>query len=110
MAEKCYICEKGLLARKKVDYMFLGENLGKFEAEVCPVCGEQFFNEKTSLEVERIAKKQGLWGIEAKTKIAEVGNSYAIRINKKILDFMELKKGEEVTLMPESKKRLIVAV
>ena len=40
--------------------MFLGENLGKFEAEVCPVCGEQFFNEKTSLEVEKIAKKQCL--------------------------------------------------
>jgi len=47
MAEKCYTCEKGNLIKKKVDYIFLGKNLGKFEAEVCPVCGEQFFNEKT---------------------------------------------------------------
>lgn len=108
MAEKCYICEKGNLEKKKVDYIFIGENLGKFEAEVCPVCGEQFFNEKTSLEVEKIAKQRGLWGMEAKTKIAEVGNSYAIRVNKKIMNFMNLKKGEEVTLIPESKNKLVI--
>ncbi len=108
MAENCYICEKGKLIKKKVDYVFLGENLGKFEAEVCPICGEQFFNENTSLQVEKIAKKRGLWGMEAKTKIAEVGNSYAIRINKKIVDFMKLKKGEEVTLIPESDKKLVI--
>lgn len=31
--------------------------------------------------------------MESKTKIAEVGNSYAIRVNKKIMNFMNLKKG-----------------
>ena len=107
---KCYICGKAELVRKKIDYIFLGENLGRFEAEVCNAFHEQFFDEKTSIDVEKIAKSKGLWGIEAKTKVAEVGNSYAIRINKKIIDFMSLKKGEEVRLIPESRNRLVMVV
>jgi len=107
---KCYLCEKGTLHKKKVDYVLLGEDFGKFDAEVCDKCGEEFFDEKVSMATEKIAKEKGLFGIEARTKIAEVGNSYCIRIPKKIFEFMSLKKGEEVLLIPENKKRLVIDV
>jgi len=110
MSEKCYICEKGNLVKKEVDYLLLGENLGKFAAEVCDTCGEQFFDEEASKKIEVVAKKRGLWGLESKSKIAKVGNSYAIRINKRIAEFLDLKKGEDVSIIPENKHKLLIQV
>ena len=104
----CYICGKGKLERKKVSYLLLGEHLGKFEAEVCGVCGEQFFDEKADKEITRAAKEKGLWGIMTKTKIGQAGSTLDIRLPKKIIEFLNLKKGEEVTIYPDGKKRLIV--
>ena len=105
---KCYLCEKGNLKTKKIDYVLHGTFLGKFEAEVCDKCKEIFFSGKTSKKMTKSAKEKGLWGIEAKTKVGVVGNSLDIRITKKIADFLNLKKGTEVTIYPENKKRLII--
>ena len=44
------------------------------------------------------------------TKINKVGTSIAVTINKKISEFMKLKKGEDVFVYPESKNKLIVEV
>ena len=53
-------------------------------------------------------KSKKLWGMEAKTKIGQAGSILDIRLPKKIIEFLNLKKGEEVSIYPESKKRLIV--
>ncbi len=105
---KCYMCEKGELKQKKVPYNLYGMKIGDFEAEVCGVCGEVFFSEETSRKITQANKQKDLWGIGATTKIREAGSTLDIRLPKKIIEFLNLKKGEEVTIYPESKKRLII--
>jgi YgiT-type zinc finger domain-containing protein len=107
---KCYICEKGELKKKKVDYSLYGESLGKFEAEVCTKCGDTFFSEETSDKITLVAKKKGLWGLEAKTKIGQSGSTLDVRLPQKIIAYMKLKKGKEVTIIPESKHKLVLTV
>ena len=46
--------------------------------------------------------------IAAKTKVNILGNSMAITINKKIVDFLGLKKGEEVFVYPKNKHQIII--
>lgn len=108
--QKCYICEKGNLEQKKVPYMLLGEKIGMFDAEVCNYCNEIFFNEETSRKITAATKAKGLWGIGARTKIGQSGSTLDIRLPKKIIDLLGLKKGEDVMIYPESKKRLIVEI
>jgi len=110
MAEKCYICEKGDLTRKKADYKLYGMSLGKFNAEVCNTCGETFFDEVESKKMTEIAKKKGLWGLQTKTKIGQAGTTLDIRLPKRIIDFLNLKKGKEVEIHPEGKNRLVVSI
>ncbi len=97
---KCYECENGKLEKKKINYKIYGVNVGMFEAEVCDKCGETYFSEKT--------KKLGLWGLESRTKIGVVGTTLDLRFNKKLIEFLKLKKGQEVMIYPESNERFIV--
>ena len=103
-------CEEcgGKVVKKKIDYIYLGENLGKFDAEVCTKCNEQIFDEETFDKIESLAKSKGLWGLAGKSKVSQIGNSVAVTINKKIAGFVNLKKGEEVRVYPESKNRIII--
>ena len=105
------ICEecRGKIIHKIVDYILLGENLGKFPAEVCTKCGEQVFDEEVSEKIDIIAKQKGLWGLQAKTRVGKIGNSFNVLINSKIAKFLELKKGEEVVVYPESKNKLVIS-
>lgn len=106
------ICEEcgGKIIHKKVDYILLGQNLGKFPADVCTKCSEQVFDEDVSEKIDVIAKQKGLWGLQAKTRVGKIGNSFNILINSKIARFLELKKGEEVTVYPESKDKLVITI
>ena len=104
---KCYICEKGNLNRKQVDYKLHGVSLGKFDAMVCDRCDETFFDEKTSRKMTRIAKDKGLWRLEAETSVTQSGSSLAIRIPKKIAQFLNLKKGTLTRMHPEENKLII---
>ena len=106
------ICEEcgGKIAKKKAIYIFLGETLGKFPAEVCTKCGEQVFDEEVTRQISDITRKKGLWGLNDKTKINQIGGSVGITITKKIADFLEIKKGEEVLVYPENKKRLVIQI
>jgi hypothetical protein len=106
--EKCYLCEKGSLAKKKVPYEVLDEKVGMFDAEVCNSCDEIFFDEETSKKITAATKAKGLWGLGSKTKIGQAGSTLDIRLPKRIIDLLGLKKGEDVTVYPESKRRLIV--
>ena len=92
---KCVICE-GKTTKKSVDYEEFGISLGRFDADVCKKCGEAYFDEKTAGTIQQKSKQLGLFGLSRKTKIAEVGNSIAIRIPKDIATFLGLKKGVEV--------------
>ncbi|MBI2110195.1 YgiT-type zinc finger protein, partial [Candidatus Woesearchaeota archaeon] len=65
------ICEEcgGKIVKKQIEFSMYGVKLGSFPAEVCTKCGEEVFDEKTSLEIESIAKKKGLFGLARKVKI-----------------------------------------
>jgi len=107
--EKCPECN-GKLEKKNVDYILLGKNLGKFEALVCNNCGEEIFNEEASDKIEKKAKELGLWGLYAKVKVNQVGNSIAVTVTKPIAEFLDLKKGKDVLIYPEDKHKLILEI
>jgi len=109
MLEKCPECN-GKMSRKRVDYVLLEKNLGTFEAWVCNKCGEQLFDEEASDRIDEKAKKLGLWGLQAKVKVNQVGNSIAVTVTKPISEFLNLKKGKDVIIYPEDKHRLIIEV
>lgn len=96
----------GNLDKKKVPYVFLGENIGTFEALVCVHCGETLFESAASDKIEAEVKRRGLWGLRARTKVSEVGNALDVRIPKTLAQFLSLKKGKEVILEPVDKNRL----
>ena len=106
------VCEEcgGKIVKKKVEHYYLGEFIGNFSAEVCQKCGETVFDEDVSKKMTEIVRKKGLWGLGARTKVGRVGTSLDVKINKKIADFMGLKKGEEVTIYPENKNKLIITI
>lgn len=103
------ICEEcgGRLEKKQVEFIMYGVNLGKFPAEVCTKCGEEVFDEKTSEEIDKIAKEKGLWGLAKKIKIVKIGNSLAVRIPKSISQFLGLKEGKEALIRPDKNKIVI---
>ena len=105
---KCPICEKGELKKKVVPYKIYGIELGKFPANVCSKCDEQWFDKETALEIERLEKEKGLFGMTKKSKISYSGNSLIIRIPKDVVKFMNLKKEEPISIYPEGKDKLII--
>jgi len=105
--EKCYLCGKGNLVKKKVDFKLYGKSLGEFDAEVCDKCNEIFFDEKTSDKIDKVIKEKKLWGLEARTSITQSGNSLAIRIPKKIAEFLHFKKGTQTRIHPEENKLIV---
>ena len=104
--KKCEEC-KGRIIKKYIEFSIYGVSLGKFIAEVCTKCGEEIFDEKTSEEIDKIAKQKGLWGLAKKVKIVKIGNSLAVRIPKIISDFLGLKEGKEAMMIPEKNKIVI---
>src|SRR3989338_2965196 len=104
---ECPICEKGILKKGTIkEYMF-GVYLGEFPAEICSKCGESFTDSDTTKKIEEAAKKKGIWGLSATTKITKTGNSLAIRIPKKLAVYLNLKNGEEAYIHPDSNKLII---
>ncbi len=100
----------GAYQPKKVLYHFLGENIGTFPALVCNHCSETVFESTSSEQIETEVKHRGLWGLRARTKVAEVGNALDVRIPKNLAQFLSLKKGQEIILEPLDKNRLQIIV
>ncbi len=105
---KCPICNKGNLMKKVVSYKIYGEELGKFPANVCSKCDEQWFDKETALKIEKLEKEKGLFGMTKRSKISYSGNSLIIRIPKDVVKFMNLKKEEAISIYPQSKDKLII--
>ncbi|MBI2668637.1 hypothetical protein HYX14_02230 [Candidatus Woesearchaeota archaeon] len=107
---KCDECGKGMLRESKVDYILLGQNLGKFDALVCDHCQETIFLGETLDLIEQKAKEKDLWGIAAKTRIGTSGNALDVKLPKQIVNFLHLKKGQEVLIEPIDQKKFQVAI
>lgn len=106
---KCIICN-GETIKKNIGYKEFGVTLGNFKADVCKKCGEAYFDEETAAKIQEKSKQLGLFGLTKKAKVAEIGNSIAIRIPKEIAEFLNIKKGKEVTIFPEGKNGLHINV
>ena len=106
---KCIMCE-GNTIKKNIEYREFDVSLGSFKADVCKKCGETYFDEETVGEIQAKSKQLGLFGLAKKVKIAEIGNSIAIRIPKEIAEFLKLDKGKEVIIFPESKHGLRISL
>lgn len=100
----------GSTETKQVEHKEFGVLLGRFRADVCTKCGETYYDSKTAAAIQQESKARGLFGLAKKAIVAEVGNSIAIRIPKEIASFLNLRKGTEVTLIPEDKHDLRVQV
>src|SRR3989344_3514658 len=98
--KKCILCN-GNLKNETVDYSEFGVSLGKFPAKVCEKCNESFFEADIVDKIQTKSKELGLFGLKKNVKIAKVGNSLAIRIPKRIAEFLKLKSGEETSVYPE---------
>ncbi len=107
---KCDECDKGTLHSKRVNYILLGQNLGKYDALVCDYCDETIFSGETFELVEKKAREKGLWEIAAKTRIGTSGNALDVKLPKSIINFMQLKKGQEVLIEPIDEKKFQVNV
>ncbi|MBI2667106.1 AbrB/MazE/SpoVT family DNA-binding domain-containing protein, partial [Candidatus Woesearchaeota archaeon] len=55
------------------------------------------------------AKEMGLFGLETRTRVGQVGDSLDVRIPKRVAEFLKITKGTEVWLHPE-KNKLIVEI
>lgn len=107
---RCTNCNMGNYERKKTKYNFLGETIGNFDALICNHCGETLFESAASDKIEAEVKRQGLWGLRARTKVSEVGNALDVRIPKNLVQFFSMEKGQEVILEPIDRNRLQIIV
>lgn len=107
---KCPICEKGNLEKKIVSYEIYGIEIGKFSAKKCSECCEEWFDEETSLKIEKIEKEKGLFGLSKNSKLSYSGNSLIVRIPAAIAKFMKLKKEKPISIHPEGKNKIIIEV
>ncbi len=104
--KNCDECN-GKLERKEIEFSIYCIKLGKFPAEVCTKCGEEIFDEKTSENIDKIAKERGLWGLARRVKIKKIGNALVIKIPKAISEFLGLKEGKETLIRPDKNKIVI---
>jgi len=104
----CPICE-GKLKKGKINEIMFGVNLGYYNALICNKCGESFTDSKTTEKIQNAAKAKGIWGLGLKTKITKTGNSLAVRIPKKMVDYLKLKNGKEVYIHPDGNNLVIEA-
>lgn len=110
MKHKCYECRKIGLHRRKVRYALHGLELGLFPAEVCAHCGQQFFDEATSKDIELAARKAGVWGLCVQTRVGKSGNALDVRIAQPLAQFVGLVRGSDVTIHPDGKQKLVIEV
>ena len=85
----------------------MGFFLGEFPTDICDNCNESFTDQETTRKIEEIAKEKGIWGLGVKTKVTKTGNSLAVRIPKKIADFVKLREGEEAYIHPDAGRVVI---
>ena len=104
------MCGKGNLEERTIEHKEFGVSLGRFKATVCTICGEAFFDSDTAKKIQVKSKELGLFGLAKKTKVAQVGNSLAVRIPKEIAAFLQLKKEKEVRIVPKNPHEITIEI
>jgi len=106
------VCEEcgGQIVKKEVDYKLYDVSLGRFRADVCRKCGEVCYEEDVSEEMTKRAKELGLWGLEARTTVGQVGDALDVRLSKRLVEFLNVKKGQEVRVQPVDKKKVEIII
>lgn len=56
-------------------YAYRGIPLGKFQAHICPRCGEASFTGKGTAAIEKVAKEFGLWGAKSTNLVSVTHDS-----------------------------------
>lgn len=107
---KCVTCGKSAMARRRVEYRQFGVVLGKFDALVCPRCNEILFEGGVSEQIERKAKELGIWGLSRKVRIGTSGSSLDVKLPKNIVEFLNLKKGQEVVIEPMAENKIEITI
>ncbi len=105
----CPICN-GKMVRKKAPYWFGNISLGEFEADVCRKCGEAFYTEESSDQIDSRAKKMGVWGIGKKVVIGQSGNALIVRIPKEIAELYKIHKRSNALISPEGRNRICIEI
>ena len=103
---KCPLCN-GMLKKGKIKEYVFGVYLGEFPADICDKCKESFTDSLTTKKIEETAKKKGIWDLGKRTKITRSGNSLAIRIPKKLAEYLKLSEGKEAYIHPENNRLII---
>ena len=98
------------MVKEKIEYVQIGISLGKFDAYVCPACGEKLFEGHVSEQIEKRAKELGVWGLARKTSIGTSGSSLDVKLPKSIAEFLQLKKGQEVVVEPRNKRKIEITL
>ena len=106
MKMKCPNCKGNLRKGIAKEYIF-GVYLGNFPAIICDKCNDSFTDSGTTRKIQEIAKKKGVFGLSAKSKITKTGNSLTVRIPKKLADHLKLKSGVEVYVHPDKDKIIV---
>ena len=112
MTEECVCGAKTQKIKTRLELYDGNVIINEVDALYCPECDEELM---TTKQVKKAKEKLGelVPGFQAfnlRKKITKVGNSLTIPLAKELVEYMNLKKGEEVRITLKNKKRLIVDV
>jgi YgiT-type zinc finger domain-containing protein len=112
MNERC-VC--GARARKIKTRLELYDGdviINGVDALYCPECNEELMTtDQVARARERLRETlPEFQAFSIRKKIAKVGNSLTIPLAKELIDYVNLKKGQEVRITLKNKNRLIVDV
>lgn len=96
--------------KRIVQESYLGHKLGSFEGWACANCGETILTEESATKAFEKVKSLGLTGLSEKTVVTKSGNSLALRLKKKLADFIGVSEGQEVLITPHGKNKLVIEV
>ncbi|OGI64735.1 hypothetical protein A2642_02810 [Candidatus Nomurabacteria bacterium RIFCSPHIGHO2_01_FULL_39_10] len=82
---------------------FYGIDFGIRKCEVCTSCSSEYFDDKTTSEIEQEVKKRKLFGLERNISITKSGNSLVMRLPPEITKFTNLHYKDNIRIFPTSK-------
>lgn len=107
---ECIECGKGKMKKQVVEYMQFGESFGSYPALVCTKCNETLFEGSVSLEIEAKAKELGVFGLSRRSKIGTSGTALDVKIPKRITEFLQLKKGQDIIIEPRARNKIEITI
>ncbi|MBM3309005.1 MAG: hypothetical protein FJY77_02010 [Candidatus Altiarchaeales archaeon] len=110
--EECFCGAKARRIKTQLELYDGNVVINDVDALYCPKCNQELLTTK-DVKKAREKLKEILPGFQAfsiRKKITKVGNSLTIPLAKELIEYMGLKKGEEVRIILKNRNRLIVDV